>query len=69
MKLYTFRVVLLIVVAVDALAILLITTEYIIINDTLVIVFQTTLTDGQGLVSDERGKDETITQITVNAVR
>ena len=47
MKLHALRVILLIVVTVDALTVFLESTEHIIIDDALIIVFQTALTNGQ----------------------
>ena len=53
MELHTFGIILLIVVAVDALSLTVLTTEEIIIDDRLIIVFETTLVDGQHLVCHE----------------
>ena len=69
MELHASRIVLLVVVAVDALAVALETAEHVVVDDALVIVFQTTLTDGKRLVADERGRNKTETQVGVNAVR
>ena len=55
-------------VTIDALAIFLETAEHIIVDDTLVIVFQTALVDGQRLIADERREDKTVTQIAVDAI-
>ena len=68
MKLHALRVSLLVMVAVDALSLLLEAAKHIVVDDTLVVVLQTTLADGQGLVADERGWNETIAEIRVNAV-
>ena len=69
MKLHALRIVLLIVVAVDALAILLEATEHIIIDNALVIVFQASLIDGQSLITDKGREDQTVTQIAVDTIR
>jgi hypothetical protein len=55
-------------VTIDTLAVFLETAEHIIIDDALVIVFQTALVDGQRLVADERREDKTITQIAIDAI-
>ena len=53
MKLHALRVILLVVMTVNALSSFFKTAEHIVIDDTLVIVLQTTLTDGQRLVIDK----------------
>ena len=68
MELHATGVVLLIVVAVDALAFFLEATEHVVVDDALVVVFQTALVDGQCLVADERGEDETVAEIAVDSV-
>ena len=60
MKLHAFRVVLLVVMAVNALCFFLKTAEHIVINHTFVVILQTTLIDGQCLITNKRGVDKTI---------
>ena len=68
-ELHALRVPLLVVVAVDALALALEAAEHIVVDDTLVVVLQATLADGECLVADERRGNETVTQVGVDAVR
>ena len=68
MKLHTRRIVLLVMVTIDALAVFLETAELIIVDNALVIVFQAALVDGQCLVADKRREDETVAQITIDAI-
>ena len=68
MELQAPGVVLLVVVAVDALPGLLCRAEHIVIDDALVVVLQAALADGQFLIADEGGVDEAVAQIAVDAV-
>ena len=68
MELHALWVVLLIVVTVDTLTLLLKTTQHIVVDDALIIVFQTTLTDGERLVTDERRMNQSVTQPTVDTI-
>ena len=52
MELHAVRVVLLVVVTVDALALSTLRAEHVAIDDALVIVLKTTLADGQVFVGD-----------------
>jgi hypothetical protein len=68
MELHAVGIVVLIVVTVDALAVLLETAENIVVDDALIVVLQTTLINGQCLVGDERRGYQTITDIGVDGV-
>ena len=67
-ELHALRVVLLVVVAVDALSVTLEATQHIVVDDTLVVVFQTTLVDGQRLVRHKRRSNQTIADVRVDGV-
>ena len=55
-------------VAVDALAVLLETAEYVVVDDTLVVVLQAALVDGQCLVGDIRRCYQAVADIGVDGV-
>ena len=67
-ELHALWIVVLIMVTIDALAILLETAEDIVVDNTLVVVLQTTLIDGQRLVGDERRSNQTIADIGIDGV-
>ena len=69
MELHALWVILLVVMTVDALSLDLEATEPVIVDDALVVVLETALADGEGLVADERRGDETIAQIGVDTIR
>ena len=69
MKLQTLRIILLIVVAVDALAVLLEAAKDVVVDDALIVILQATLVDGQRLIRDKRRGYQTITDIGVYGVR
>ena len=52
MELHTFRVILLIVVAVDTLSLSTLRAKDVVIDDALVVVLQTALADGQFFIRD-----------------
>jgi hypothetical protein len=68
MELHALRVVLLIVVAVDALAVLLERAKHIVVDYTLVVVLKATLIDGKRLVTYKRREYETIAKIAVDTI-
>ena len=68
MKLYAVGIAHLVVMTVDALSVGLEAAQHVVVDHTLVVVLQTALTDGQGFVAHERRGDETIAQVTVDAV-
>ena len=68
MELHALRVVVLIMVTIDALAVFLETAEDIVVDNALVIVLQAALIDGQCLVGDERRGYQTIADIRVDGV-
>jgi hypothetical protein len=68
MELHALRVVLLIVVTVDALAFFLERTQHIVVDHTLVVVLKATLIDGKSLVTYKRWEYETIAKIAVDAI-
>ena len=68
MELHALRVAVLVVVAVDALAVLLRGAEHVVVDDALVVALQATLVDGQLLVCDVAGRDEAIGEPRVDAV-
>ena len=69
-ELHTRRVVLLIVVAVDALSLAstLLAAQDVVVNDALIVVLQTALADGEFLVTHIRWRNEAIAQIGIYAV-
>ena len=67
-ELHPFGIVLLIVMTVDALSVCTFRAEHIVVNDTFVVVLQTTLVDSQLFVGDIRWRDESIADICVDAV-
>ena len=67
-KLHPFGVVLLVVVAVDALSVAPIRAEHVVVYHALVVVFQTALVDGQVLIGDIRRRNQSITDIGVDGV-
>ena len=67
-ELHSVRIVLLVVMAVDTLSLSTFRTEQIIIDDALVIVFQTALIDGQLLIGHIRGRNESIADIGIDRV-
>ena len=68
MELHALRIPLLVVVTVDTLPFHLESAEDIVVDDALVIVLQTTLSDGYGLVADIRRRDDAIAQVAVDAI-
>ena len=69
MELHPLRTVVLIAVAVDALSLVLLGTQHIVVDDTFLIRLQTSLTDGQYLVADIGGGNQTVAQIGVDGIR
>ena len=69
MELHALWIVLLIMVTINTLSVFFKATKHIVIDNALVIVFQTTLINGQGFITNERRENETVTQVTVNAIR
>ena len=67
-ELHTAGVVLLVIMTVDALTRRLLTTKHIIDHDLLVIIFQATLVQGQLLIGDIAGRDESVAEIGVDTV-
>ena len=69
-ELHARGVVLLVVVAVDALSFAgaLLAAEDVVVDDALVVVLQMALADGQFLVAHVGGRDESIAQVRVDAV-
>ena len=70
MELHAIRIILLVVVAVDALSatLSLRAAKYVVINHALVVVLQTSLADSQFLVTHIRRIDKAVTDIWVDAV-
>ncbi len=68
MELHTLGIILLVVMAVDALSVDLEAAEHIVVDNTFIVVFQTTLTDGECLVADVRRRYETEAEPRVDAV-
>ena len=68
MKLHTLRIVLLVVMTVDALAIGTLRAEHIVVDNAFVVVLKTTLADGQLFISDIRGRNESIADIAVDGI-
>ena len=67
-ELHAVGVVLLIVVAVDALSLGAFRAEHIVIDDGFIVVFQTALVDGQFLIGDIRGGNEAVADVGIDAV-
>ena len=68
MELKAVGVVLLVVVAVDALPFCRLCTEHVIVDDTLVVVLNATLTDGQVFVDDIRRRNQAVANIGIDGV-
>ena len=68
MKLHAVGVVLLVVVAVDALTVVLEATKHVVVDDALVVVLQAALTNGERLIADKRGWNEAVAEVGVDAV-
>jgi hypothetical protein len=68
MELHTLGIILLIVVAIDALTCHFLTTEHIVDHYCLVVVLQTTLVQSQFLIGDITGRDESVAEIRIDAV-
>ena len=69
MELHSFRTILLIIMAVNALSTLFWTAQHIIIDNILIVVFQTALIDRQILITDIGWWDKSITQMGIYRVR
>ncbi len=67
-ELHAPRVVVLVVMAVDALAVFLSGAEGVVVDDALVVVLQATLSDGEVLVGAERGGNDAVADIGVDGV-
>ena len=68
MELHALRVILLVVMTVDTLSGSSIRTKHIIINNTLIKVFQTALIDGQLLIIGIRRRYESVAEIGIDRV-
>ena len=68
MELHPVGVVLLVVVAVDALTRRTIGAEHIVVDHALLVVFQTALADGQVLVGDVRGGNQSVADVGVDGI-
>ena len=68
MKLHAPGVVLLVVMAVDTLALNLFATQHVVDHDLLVVVLQTALVQCQLLIGHIAGRDESVTDICIDAV-
>ena len=70
MELHACGVILLVVMTVDALSFALpfLAAQDIVVDHTLIVGLQTALTDGQFLVADIRGVDETVAEVGIDAV-
>jgi hypothetical protein len=68
MKLHPVRVVLLVVVAINALSVSPFRTEHVVVDDAFVVVLQTTLINGQFFVSDIRRGNEPVADIRVYGI-
>ena len=68
MELHPVGVVLLVVVAVDALARRTFGAEHIVVDHALIVVFQTALADGQVLVGDVRGGNQSVADVGVDGI-
>ena len=68
-ELHAAGIIHLIVVAVDTLAGSLLTTEHIVDHHPLVVILQATLVQGQFLIGHITGRDESVADIRVDAIR
>ena len=68
MELHPFRVVLLIVVAVNTLSVASLGAEHIVVDDAFIVVFQTALINGQFFIGDIRRRNKAITDVGINGI-